>query len=250
MVCKLINDKGIFFPTINSNEYDVFSRLFVKMPDITKEDILEYFEYHIIARSFFAPKVDSDVIIPEFFFQNNELTESKKPTYKSEFISVLGQLFLAGYIDFGITISDEEDDDEEFERVDYPDNLSNYKSDRYRSWIYFRDNYFYKEEAYNRDFVNDDIYIYNGKEYNRNNCPREIVDECEQLLGVSVYSSVTSWDKPKHWSYKNIWVCITEKGVDYRDNELKDRVYNKYKDMSIEFDGFGCISKWLGTINR
>lgn len=249
MVCKTINELGIFFPNINVNEYDVFTRVFLKMPDMGKEDILEFFEHHILACSFFAPKVDSDVIIPEFFFQNNELTASKKPTYKSEFIAVLGQLFIAGYIDFGITISDEEDD-EDFEKIDYPNNLSKYKNDRYKSWIYFRDNYFYKEEAYNRDFINNDIYLYNGKEYNIKNCPKEIVDECEQLLGVSVYSSATSWETPNHWSYKNIWVCITEKGIDYRDNDLKKRVYNKYKDLSVEFDGFGCISKWLGNINR
>ena len=49
-------------------EYDEFSNLFLKIPNITKVDILEYFEYLILGYSFHSTLIDSNDIIPEFLF--------------------------------------------------------------------------------------------------------------------------------------------------------------------------------------
>lgn len=244
MVGNVISKSGLFFKFINNKEFDSFSKFFLKMPNLTKEDILEYFECSILFQPFYAPKVDSDSIIPEFFYQNREVTSSYRPTYKSEYIHVIGQLFLAGYIDFGITLDDDD------KKIDYVNNLSNYKKDKYKAWVYFRDNYFYKEEAYNRDIIECDIRLYNGKIFSSSTCPFEIIDDEKCLLGVSVFDNETTWNTPEHWSHKNIWVCITKDGIDYRDKELKEKIYNKYKDISIELDYYGNISGWVGHINR
>lgn len=244
MVGNVISKSGVFFNFINNSEFDSFSKFFLKMPNTTKEDILEYFECSILLQPFYAPKVNSDSIIPEFFYQNREVTSSYKPTYKSEYIGVIGQLFLAGYIDFGITL------DANNKQIDYPTNLSRYKNDKYKAWVYFRDNYFYKEEAYNRDIIECDIRLYNGKIFTSSTCPFEIIDDEKFLLGVSVFDNETTWETPEHWSHKNIWVCITKEGINYRDKELKLKLYKKYKDMSIELDYYGNINNWVGHINK
>ncbi|HED6843486.1 TPA: hypothetical protein R5131_001882, partial [Campylobacter coli] len=98
-----------------------------------------------------------------------------KPTYISEYISVLGQLFLAGYIDFGSYC------DEDRNKIDYPSNLSYYKEDKYQAWVHFRDNFFYKER-FIREL--DDL---------------ETLDEngCSFILGD------VSWDTPQYWSQYN-----------------------------------------------
>lgn len=152
-------------------EYDEFSNLFLKIPNIMKVDILEYFE-HLILGSFFSNKIDSNDIIPEFFYQSKDNIDSAKATFQSEYIDVIGQLFLAGYIDYGIFYSRNENKN----RVDYATNLSHYKEDKYRAWIYFRDNYFYKEKAYIRDLDKDDIPVYKGKEYSMLDRPYKVID--------------------------------------------------------------------------
>ncbi|HHD0202806.1 TPA: hypothetical protein ACOSZU_001919, partial [Campylobacter jejuni] len=108
-------------------------------------------------------------------------------TYISEYINILGQLFLAGYIDFGSYC------DEDRNKIDYPSNLSYYKEDKYQAWIYFRDNFFYKER-FIREL--DDL---------------ETLDEdgCSLVLGN------VSWDTPQYWSQYNIWVATTPKGTKY-----------------------------------
>ncbi len=181
-----------------------------------------------------------------------------KPTYISEYINIIGQLFLAGYIDFG-TYCDNEDSN----KIDYPTNLSYYKEDKYQeenllshqkedkyqAWIYFRDNFFYAKR-FNRD-LDDDIMIYEGKEYSIKDCPRRIDKERGSVLcGYSTMYSDTSWDTPKYWSQYNIWVARTEKGTKYFNEILAPRFYNKYKDLSVEIDEKGNIVRWIGAINR
>ena len=249
MIGKVIDEIGNFFYCMldaDVYEFDEFSNLFLKIPNITKVEILEYFEYLIISYSFFATRIDSNDIIPEFFYQSKDDIASAKATYQSEYIDVIGQSFLAGYIDYGIFYSRNEDKN----RVDYPTNLSYYKEDKYRAWIYFRDNYFYKEKAYYRDLDKDDIRIYNGKEYFPETCPYKIVDGKKCLLGYSALTSKTTWDKPHHWSYLNTWIGITEKGIEYYEKDLQPRLYNKYKDLSVELDDNYNIIRWIGHINR
>ena len=71
------------------DEYDEFSNLFLKIPNITKMDILEYFE-HLILGSFFSIKIDSNDIIPEFFYQCKDNIDSAKATFQSEYIDIIG----------------------------------------------------------------------------------------------------------------------------------------------------------------
>ena len=227
-------------------EYDEFSNLFLKIPNITKVEILEYFEYLILGYSFFATKIDSNDIIPEFFYQSKDDIASAKATYQSEYIDVIGQLFLADYIDFGIFYSRNENKN----RVDYATNLSHYKEDKYRPWIYFRDNYFYKEKAYDRDYDKDNIQIYNGKEYSMSDCPYKVIDGEKYFLGYSSLESKTTWEKPHHWSSHNTWIGITKKGREYYEKDLQPRLYNKYKDLSVELDNNYNIVNWIGHINR
>ena len=111
MVCKVIDKKCNFFYFMLDTdiyEYDEFSNLFLKIPNITKVDILEYFEYLILGYSFHSTLIDSNDIIPEFFYQSKDDIASAKATYQSEYIEVIGQFFLAGYIDF-LTLYDRED---------------------------------------------------------------------------------------------------------------------------------------------
>lgn len=247
MICKVIDKKCNFFYFMLDTdiyEYDEFSNLFLKIPNITKVDILEYFEYLILGYSFHSTLIDSNDIIPEFFYQSKDDIASAKATYQSEYIEVIGQFFLAGYIDF-LTLYDRED----YNKVDLPTNLSYYKEDKYMAWIYFRNNYFYKEKAYDRDFDKDDMQIYNGKEYTYKACPYEIVDGKKRLLGYSALVSDTSWDKPRHWSHINIGTGITEKGRKYYKKDLQPRLYNKYKDLSVEIDNNCNVIRWIGHIN-
>ncbi|TLD80015.1 hypothetical protein LS70_009490, partial [Helicobacter sp. MIT 11-5569] len=144
-------------------------------------------------------------------------------TYISEYINVIGQLFLAGYIDFGSYC-----DDEDRSKIDYPTNLSYYKEDKYQAWIYFRDNYFY------------------ANRFNRDLCDPDTIDE----EGYSLILGDTSWDTPQYWLQYNIWVARTEKGTKYYNEILSPRFYNKYKDLEVEIDDKGNIIRWIGKINR
>ncbi|WP_242349439.1 hypothetical protein [Mucispirillum schaedleri] len=224
-------------------EYDEFSNLFLKIPNIMKVDILEYFE-HLILGSFFSNKIDSNDIIPEFFYQSKDNIDSAKATFQSEYIDVIGQLFLAGYIDYGIFYSRNENKN----RVDYATNLSHYKEDKYRAWIYFRDNYFYKEKAYIRDLDKDDIPVYKGKEYSMLDRPYKVIDG--EKYFYSALTGKTTWDKPRHWSSYNTWIGISKKGIEYYEKDLQPRLYKKYKDLSVELDDNYNIIRWIGHINR
>lgn len=135
-------------------------------------------------------------------------------------IHIIGQLFLAGYIDFGC------DWDDDYRRIDYPTNLSYYKEDKYQAWIYFRDKYFYANK-FDRD-LDDDIII----------------------NGYSTMYSPTSWDtNPKYWSQFNILVARTQKIMEYKEI-LAKKIYNKFKDLEVEIDDKVNIIRWIGEIKR
>ncbi|HHD0504043.1 TPA: hypothetical protein ACOS48_001740, partial [Campylobacter jejuni] len=181
---KVLNNKPYF------SEMDL---LLEYLRYTTKTDILLAFEYlllKLIDDEFFARhEIDANII--QFYnidsLNNTPYLNTPKPTYISEYINILGQLFLAGYIDFGSYC------DEDRNKIDYPSNLSYYKEDKYQAWIYFRDNFFYKER-FIREL--DDL---------------ETLDEdgCSLVLGN------VSWDTPQYWSQYNIWVATTPKGTKY-----------------------------------
>ena len=215
----------------------------------TKADILLTFEYlflRLIDKEFFARyELDSNIVQSYVVdvLCDDLLANSTHPTYISEYISIIGQLFLAGYIDFGC------DWDDDYERIDYPTNLSYYKDDMYQSWVYFRDKFFYAN-AFSK-YHEDDILIYEDKEYTTKDCPSYINKEGESIFcGYSTMYSPTSWDTPKYWSQYNIWVARTPKGDKYFNEILAPRFYNKYKDLEVEIDSKGNIVRWIGNINR
>ncbi|TLD85412.1 hypothetical protein [Helicobacter sp. MIT 05-5294] len=214
------NDKGQCF------EMDLFLDY---LRYTTKSDILLSFEYlflGLIDDKFFARNEVDSITIQAYHIDhldNNLSPNPPRPTYISEYINVIGQLFLAGYIDFGSYC-----DDEDRNRIDYPTNLSYYKEDKYQAWIHFRDNYFYANR-FNRDLDEPDT-----------------IDE----KGYSLILGDTSWDTPKYWSQYNIWVARTPKGTKYFNEILAPRFYNKYKDLEVEIDEKGNIIRWIGEINR
>ncbi|EOD6367812.1 hypothetical protein ACJ1H3_001801, partial [Campylobacter jejuni] len=216
---KVLNNKPYF------SEMDL---LLEYLRYTTKTDILLAFEYlllKLIDDEFFARhEIDANII--QFYnidsLNNTPSLNTPKPTYISEYINILGQLFLAGYIDFGSYC------DEDRNKIDYPSNLSYYKEDKYQAWIYFRDNFFYKER-FIREL--DDL---------------ETLDEdgCSLVLGN------VSWDTPQYWSQYNIWVATTPKGTKYFQEILAPKFYNKYKDLEVEIDDKGNIIRWIGEINK
>ncbi|AAP76796.1 hypothetical protein [Helicobacter hepaticus] len=243
--------KKKFVVNLGYDEYsydDIELLIFSQMPHITKADILELFEFSILC-CFWASRIEGDEIVI-WTHRIDNLDENlspnpPKPTYISEYINIIGQLFLAGYIDFG-TYCDDEDRD----KIDYPENLSYYKEDKYQAWIYFRDNFFYANAFDKSD--DEDILIYEDKEYTPKNCPTYFNTETKRrkYCGYSTMYSDTSWDTPQYWSQYNIWVARTEKGTKYFNEILAPRFYNKYKDLSVEIDEKGNIVRWIGAINR
>ncbi|EEQ63651.1 hypothetical protein HPMG_01108 [Helicobacter pullorum MIT 98-5489] len=195
----------------------------------TKTDILLAFKYvflKIVDNEFFARHELDSNIVQKYYSDtlgNDFFPNTPNPTYISEYINVVGQLFLAGYIDFGSYC-----DDNDRDKIDYPTNLSYYKEDKYQAWIYFRDNYFYANR-FNRDLDEPDS-----------------TDE----EGYSLILDNASWDTPKYWSQYNIWVARTPKGDEYFKKVLAPRFYNKYKDLEVEIDDKGNVIRWIGQINR
>ncbi|WP_144673027.1 hypothetical protein [Campylobacter jejuni] len=229
---------AIFFPDI---DYSLWEKTQLKENDynnpalimssclITKMDILELLEYYILficGKSIGISRWECNnlILLDISTMDNNTLSlNAPKPTYISEYINTIGQLFLAGYIDF---CSDCDNDDRD--KIDYLSNLSYYKEDKYQAWIYFRDNFFYKER-FIREL--DDL---------------ETLDEdgCSLVLGD------VSWDAPQYWSQYNIWIATTPKGTKYFQEILTPKFYNKYKDLEIEIDDKGNIIRWIGEINK
>jgi len=197
--------------------------LFLQIPNLKKVDILEYFEEAILnlATGHFGDDdgvMELDSLFFTYLFDNVVENNSANPTYISEYINTVGQLFLAGYIEFGMCgLQDKEEN-----------LLSKQKDDKYQAWIYFRDNLFYTDAFY-IDYedlkekypnMSDDDYVY------------------------------STWDTPQFWDKYTFWVARTEKGTQYFNEILAPRFYEKYKDLSVEIDSNGNIVRWIGKINR
>lgn len=189
-----------------------------------KTDILELFEYEILEmlEIGFARTESGELFWNTYDFENiwgknpSVKTNTPTPTYISEYIGVIGQLFLGDMIDFG-----SECDWDNKDEIDYPTNLSHWGNSKYEAWIYFRDNFFYKNAFMKTD--EDDI-----------------IDE----QGYSTMYGDTSWDTPQYWSQYNIWVCLTPKGKKYLNETLAPKFYEKYKDIEVEIDKSGNIISW------
>ncbi|MBZ7936645.1 hypothetical protein H2279_08455, partial [Campylobacter sp. B0100352/1] len=142
----------------NNGKYFFKMDLFLDyLKHTSKTDILLAFEYlflKLIDNEFFARHETDRNIVQTYTIDNlnNPFSlNTPKPTYISEYINIIGQLFLAGYIDFGSYR------DEDRNKIDYPTNLSYYKEDKYQAWIHFRDNFFYQEK-FIRD-LDDDVIV-------------------------------------------------------------------------------------------
>jgi len=211
MICDL-NDQ-VFNECDEIFEKEVVSVFLDAIPNATKADILELMEYYFLQSITMFARHESDEMMP--YLSENESNydiDSPNPTYISEYISIVGNLFLVGYIDFLC------DWDDEYKQTDYPTNLSYYGNSKYEAWVYFRDNFFYKKK-FSRSYDED-----------RNN---------EE--GYSVLYSCTSWDKPDDWSQYNILVALTPKGKLYLNETLAPKFYEKYKDVEIYLDDEGNI---------
>ena len=188
--------------------------IFLKvMPHATKVVILEFMEYLFLRLISTFARHESDEMMP--YLSENESNydiDSPNPTYISEYIGIVGNLFLAGYIDFLC------DWDYEYKQTDYPTNLSYYGNSKYEAWVYFRDNFFYKKRFDRTDEENNDHPDW-----------------------FATFYFATSWDKPEDWSGKNIVVALTPKGKQYLNETLAPKFYEKYKDVEIYLDDEGNI---------
>ena len=209
----------------NQNDFEFF----LQIPNLTKADILEYFERAILILTTGPFGEDNGVMELSSMFFASMFDEIDKmtihyPTYISEYTNIVAQLFLAGYIDFGI----ESRAKDKYTKIDYPTNLSYYKEDKYEAWIHFRDNFFYTD-AHNRD----------------------ILDLRERYPNMSDDDYINStWNTPKYWDMEHFWVARTPKGTKYFNEILSPKFYNKYKDLEVEIDDKGNIIKWIGKINK
>ena len=187
--------------------------IFLKvMPHATKVVILEFMEYLFLRLISTFARHESDEMMPYLISYDNDDIDSPNPTYISEYIGIVGNLFLAGYIDF---LCDYDDD---YKQTDYPTNLSYYGNSKYEAWVYFRDNFFYKKRFDRTDEENNDHPDW-----------------------FATFYFATSWDKPEDWSGKNIVVDLTPKGKQYLNETLAPKFYEKYKDVEIYLDDEGNI---------
>ena len=219
---RVMHENIALFPDFDSFEYGKYGRfwdfeLFLQIPNITKTDILEFFEYIAFGRSISGGECDSH-FVPMCVDSKNEVIENdSSPTYISEYINVVGQLFLGGYIDFGLCgLQDKEE------------NLLSRQKDKYQAWIHFRDNFFYTD-AYYRDIT--------------------ALEEKYPNMSDDDYRNA-DWNTPQYWDRYRFWVARTPKGTKYFNEILAPRFYNKYKDLEVEIDDKGNVIRWIGQINR
>ena len=210
MICEL-NDQ-VFNECDEIFEKEVVSVFLDAIPNATKANILELMEYYFLQSITMFARHESDEMMPHLISYDNDDIDSPEPTYISEYIGIVGNLFLAGYIDFLC------DWDDEYKQTDYPTNLSYYGNSKYEAWVYFRDNFFYKKRFDRTDEEND-----NHPDW------------------FATFYFATSWDKPEDWSGKNIVVAVTEKGKLYLNETLAPKFYEKYKDVEIYLDDEGNI---------
>ena len=94
------------------------------------------------------------------------------------------------------------------------------EKNKYESWKYFRDNFLYVG-AFDRNIEDGNLTI-----------------------------GATSWDTPEYYSQYNVLVVRTREGIQYLEEVLAPRFYNKYKDLEVEIDDKGNIVRWIGRVNR
>ncbi|TLD84985.1 hypothetical protein [Helicobacter sp. MIT 05-5294] len=185
--------------------------LFANIPHIKKTDMLEYFEVMVLSSLDFNGEIGETILATNILFINKGLNVSTQANYADDYIAVIGQLFLGGYIDFYRSMC-------EYGIEDNTPNLSQYKpNNQYGNWIFLRDNYIYGEL-----YRNGDINPAQGD----------------------------FWKNSKNWNMYNIDCIRTEKGDKYYNEILAPRFYNKYKDLEVEIDKKGNIIRWIGEINR
>ena len=108
--------------------------IFLQIPNITKTDILEFFEYAVLEEAESSFEIDEGFLgdFDRYSYEKLDLTlysNDPKPTYASEYIGVIGELFLANYINFSC--------------YNLKQTLFHYLAYPYLAWKYFRDNFLY-----------------------------------------------------------------------------------------------------------
>ena len=193
---------------------DWFLKLY---PQAKKTDILELLEYNLLGWiTGLTEFQEFDQLLHLPFSKYSQGYDYKMhrylfnepiPSFEADYFSILGELFLCGYVDF---------------LVEEPSHtcLSKYKENKYESWKYFRDNFLYVE-AFDRNIEDGNLTI-----------------------------GATSWDTPEYYSQYNVLVVRTREGIQYLEEILSPRFYNKYKDLEVEIDDKGNIVRWIGEINR
>ncbi|VUA74703.1 Uncharacterised protein [Campylobacter coli] len=98
---KVIHKYGSFFPDFDEIFYKIKYEIyrgdwemlfFLQIPNIKKTDILEYFEDHFLGSTLQDGCEFNDTCFPLFFTEDENLKNSIKPNYNSEYVSIIGQL--------------------------------------------------------------------------------------------------------------------------------------------------------------
>lgn len=212
-----LDNKELFFGNISDEIWHKITQanngilnIFASIPNVTKIDILEYFEYAALIEA------ESDFEIDEGFLGDFDrdsyetlddklISNDPKPTYTSEYIATIGQLFLSNLIDF--CCSDEKD------------TLFHSFENPFMAWKYFRDNFLYNYWEF--------LYDYDNKGDKK-----------------------PTWKDYQSWHSWDIVVLRTQKGTRYLNEILAPKFYNKYKDLEVEIDDKGNVLRWIGEINR
>lgn len=94
-------DSVEILPDYEANKYQARFEIFLTNQNITKVDILDFFELSGLCYYCDSYHYGNKFECDELFW---EIPDSKidfyNPTYISEYINIIGQLFLAGYIAF------------------------------------------------------------------------------------------------------------------------------------------------------
>lgn len=180
--------------------------LFFTYPKLQRKDIVLFLEYYLLLicgknANLARWELDTLMLPSPLFCEKRFDLISPTPTYLSDYIEVMGHLFLASYIDFGIDC-----DKHDTLKIDFPSNLSYLKEDKYQAWSYFREHFFFEN--------------------------RFLIEKCSLPL---------SWDNPKSWDSLSFWIAITPKGEKYFTQILAPKFYERYKDLKIQIKENGEI---------
>ncbi|RAX57030.1 hypothetical protein CCZ01_07635 [Helicobacter monodelphidis] len=160
MIYKVLESKnGMLFEKLYKNNIDKIIannlgdealdiKILLTYPHITKIDILEYFEYYALSEAGLDYEIDEAFLgrydIYPLDNLSKELCENDpRPSYASEYIGVIGELFLGEMIDF--ELKDEE------RSLFYAFNSS------FEAWRYFRDKFLLTYTGFLYDFDRDNV---------------------------------------------------------------------------------------------